>query len=148
MVSYVVIPHILYLNAGADLDRKQLYWVFDTVTTDSLRQSIDDFYATMDRLKVLPEIEGKEADALAYKERIEVDPESEPNLFANVFPIHPLPSHDPHKYAGAYFGNCVYCLEDYAAGEMWLRFFCDHMVHYDCGREAVSNLYICSFFPA
>ncbi|TGO55619.1 hypothetical protein BCON_0089g00140 [Botryotinia convoluta] len=118
---------------------KQLYFVFDTVTTDTWRGLIDDFYNTMELLKVLPETPEKEQDALDYRARIEADPESEPNLFGNVFPIHPLPSHDPCKYAGAYFGNCVYCLEDYAPRELWVQFFCNHMVHYDCGRDYWDN---------
>ncbi|TGO24385.1 hypothetical protein BPAE_0104g00150 [Botrytis paeoniae] len=118
---------------------RQLYFVFDTVTTDTWRGLIDDFYNTMELLKVLPETPGKEQDALDYRARIEVDPESEPNLFGNVFSIHPLPSHDPCKYAGAYFGNCVYCLEDYAPRELWVQFFCNHMVHYDCGRDYWDN---------
>ncbi|KAF7956890.1 hypothetical protein EAE96_004214 [Botrytis aclada] len=118
---------------------KQLYFVFDTVTTDTWRGLIDDFYNTMELLKVLPETPGKEQDASEYKARIEADPESEPNLFGNVFSIHPLPSHDPCKYAGDYFGNCVYCLEDYAPRELWLKFFCNHMIHYDCGRDYWDN---------
>ncbi|TEY32566.1 hypothetical protein BOTCAL_0723g00010 [Botryotinia calthae] len=117
---------------------KQLYFVFDTVTMDTWRGLIDDFYNTMELLKVLPEIPGQEQDA-DYRARIEADPESEANLFGNVFPIHPLPSHDPCKYAGAYFGNCVYCLEDYAPRELWVQFFCNHMVHYDCGRDYWDN---------
>ncbi|KAJ8071551.1 hypothetical protein OCU04_001865 [Sclerotinia nivalis] len=118
---------------------KQLYWVFDTVTTDSWREVIDDFYNTIESLKCVPAELEDELEASNMRARIEADPESEANLFANVFPIHPLPSHDPCKYAGAYFGNCVYCLEDYTPGELWLRFFCDHMVHYDCGRDAWDN---------
>ncbi|TGO10976.1 hypothetical protein BTUL_0120g00140 [Botrytis tulipae] len=118
---------------------KQLYFVFDTVTTDTWRGLIDDFYNTMELLKVLPETPEKEQDPLDYRASIEADPESEANLFGNVFPIHPLPSHDPCKYAGAYFGNCVYCLEDYAPRELWVQFFCNHMVHYDCGRDYWDN---------
>ncbi|TGO63454.1 hypothetical protein BOTNAR_0100g00140 [Botryotinia narcissicola] len=118
---------------------KQLYFVFDTVTTDTWRGLIDDFYNTMELLKVLPETPEKEQDALDYRASIEADPESEANLFGNVFPIHPLPSHDPCKYAGAYFGNYVYCLEDYAPRELWVQFFCNHMVHYDCGRDYWDN---------
>ncbi|KAG4035242.1 hypothetical protein MFRU_001g00130 [Monilinia fructicola] len=120
---------------------KQLYWVFDTVTTDSWREHIEDFYNTIEGLKAAPlnTLDGKEDNASEFITRVEADPESEPNLFANVFPIHPIPSHDPDKYVGPYFGNCVYCLEDYKPGELWLRFFCDHFVHYDCGRNAWDN---------
>ncbi|ESZ95577.1 hypothetical protein SBOR_4057 [Sclerotinia borealis F-4128] len=113
---------------------KQLYWVFDTVSTDSWREQIEDFYNTIEGLTVVPEHFPPD-----HRAKIEADPESEPNLFANVFPIHPIPSHNPGNYAGPYFGNCVYCLENYKPGELWLRFFCDHMVHYDCGRNAWDN---------
>lgn len=142
--------HSSFFNLSADLDRKQLYWVFDTVTTDSWREHIEDFYNTIEGLKAAPlnTLDGKEDNASEFITRVEADPESEPNLFANVFPIHPIPSHDPDKYVGPYFGNCVYCLEDYKPGELWLRFFCDHFVHYDCGRNAVSCISICFLFPA
>ncbi|KAI9644903.1 hypothetical protein NHQ30_006937 [Ciborinia camelliae] len=120
---------------------KQLYWVFDTVSTDTWRQQIDDFYQYIERLKIPPEIPEGEQAASEYKEKIENDPESDANLFANIFPIHPIASHDPNKHIKAFIGSCPYCLEDLQPGELWLRFFCDHMLHYDCARAASWELH-------
>ncbi|RAL66327.1 hypothetical protein DID88_005997 [Monilinia fructigena] len=81
---------------------------------DSWRERIEDFYNTIEGLKAAPpnKADEEEGAGLEFKTRVQADPESESNLFANVFPIHPVPSHDPENLesCGYDFSATILCI--------------------------------------
>ena len=112
--------------------RKQLYYIFDTTpgANDYFIEPIDLFYR---QIKSLIEFETNDPDC-KYKSP---SPSARANIWAQLFPIHPVASTDPKRHSlnnCNYDGGCVICLEDFEPTFIIVKLHCSHLFHYTCVR--------------
>lgn len=96
---------------------------------DYFNEPINIFYEQIDKL-----VELEKDPECKYKSP---SPSSRANVWAQLFPIHPVSSTEPEKYSLRncnYDGGCVICLENFEPSFVIVKLHCSHLFHYTCVR--------------
>ncbi|PSS16947.1 hypothetical protein M430DRAFT_59337 [Amorphotheca resinae ATCC 22711] len=112
---------------------KQLYYIFDTAPAaqDYFLEPIKTFYEQIDTLVQLE----KSDPECKYQHP---SPSSRANVWAGLFPIHPVASTHPESYSLVncnYEGGCAICQEAFAPAYVIVKLHCNHLFHYTCVRQ-------------